>query len=417
MSWMMIAIFAPEFVLWTCFQQFQEARAVCLQVRQETNRRRGICIQPVCIFCPSSIYASYLQTCKTEQGQCAVRHISIRAITGCINRTFHKWFPRDLEFGYYVVMGGYEIIDSNGEFMGTVTPLGALQLAREGLLPEVSTDQINDKSKADSLAKTLVCIQASWMLVQCIARKVEGLPITLLEINTVMHVVCALCMYLLWLKKPQNVMVPTTVFGPNSASPPSPEELGQSEKIIDNIPSWLFANQDERILKQESASLHIYNRKIVGSIANSASYTSDTFSWFAVVLCGVYGGAHLTPWNGHFATHIERYLWRVAGCLVVGAPIGITLATTTYGKLSAAGFSGRYASRGFRGYRGLALYVAAMPFLVPIGAAIAVAGGVSIAVLYPAARGYLVVEAFASLRSLPRGAYTTVYWVEMIPHF
>lgn len=36
--------------------------------------------------------------------------------------------------------------------------------------------------------------------------------------------------------------------------------------------------------------------------------------------------------------------------------------------------------------------------------------------LYPVARLYIVVEAFASLRSLPVGAYDTVVWVEMFPH-
>ena len=50
------------------------------------------------------------------------------------------------------------------------------------------------------------------MLVQALARKVEGLPITLLELNTIMHVVCALIMYLLWLKKPQDVGSPTLVY-------------------------------------------------------------------------------------------------------------------------------------------------------------------------------------------------------------
>ncbi|KAI5808466.1 hypothetical protein DFH27DRAFT_459108, partial [Peziza echinospora] len=56
----------------------------------------------------------------------------------------------------------------------------------------------DDRSKTDWLAKAMVCLQASWIIIQCVVRKAEGLPVTLLEINTVMHVVCALLMYLLW---------------------------------------------------------------------------------------------------------------------------------------------------------------------------------------------------------------------------
>ena len=50
------------------------------------------------------------------------------------------------------------------------------------------------------------------MLVQAVARYADDLPITLLELNTITHVVCTLCMYLLWLKKPQDVGTPTTIY-------------------------------------------------------------------------------------------------------------------------------------------------------------------------------------------------------------
>lgn len=48
--------------------------------------------------------------------------------------------------------------------------------------------EITDKSKAKDLAKALVMIQASWMLIQLIGRLVAKLPVTLLEVNTIAHV-------------------------------------------------------------------------------------------------------------------------------------------------------------------------------------------------------------------------------------
>lgn len=81
-------------------------------------------------------------------------------------------------------------------------------LAKHGHFVDISDDVIRDKSKADMLAKSLVCIQVSWMLVQTIARKVAGYPITLLEVHTLVHVACAIAMYGLWFQKPLDIRDP-----------------------------------------------------------------------------------------------------------------------------------------------------------------------------------------------------------------
>ncbi|KAK3353859.1 hypothetical protein B0T25DRAFT_454831 [Lasiosphaeria hispida] len=60
------------------------------------------------------------------------------------------------------------------------------------------SDNILDKSKSDWLAKLFVCIQAFWFCTQCVSRISEGLPITLLELNTFGHSVCVLLIYVIW---------------------------------------------------------------------------------------------------------------------------------------------------------------------------------------------------------------------------
>uniref|UniRef100_L7J1S9 Wax synthase domain-containing protein n=1 Tax=Pyricularia oryzae (strain P131) TaxID=1143193 RepID=L7J1S9_PYRO1 len=84
----------------------------------------------------------------------------------------------------------------------TLTARGVALLARCGHLPHVPREEIDDKSKANSLAKTTVLLQATWMLIQAVGRLIAGLPVTLLEVNTVAHVLCALSMYILWWHKP-----------------------------------------------------------------------------------------------------------------------------------------------------------------------------------------------------------------------
>jgi hypothetical protein len=61
-------------------------------------------------------------------------------------------------------------------------------LAKCNRLPDVPESDILDKSKANDMAKALVVIQTSWMLLQTLGRLVVGLPVTLLEVNTIAHV-------------------------------------------------------------------------------------------------------------------------------------------------------------------------------------------------------------------------------------
>ena len=70
----------------------------------------------------------------------------------------------------------------------TITAFGMALLAKCGRLPDIPKEDILDKSKANDLAKALVMIQAAWMLLQVLGRLVAGLPVTLLEVNTIAHV-------------------------------------------------------------------------------------------------------------------------------------------------------------------------------------------------------------------------------------
>jgi hypothetical protein len=73
-----------------------------------------------------------------------------------------------------------------------------MRLARRGKYLSLSEAAISDKSKANVLGKGLACLQICWMLVQCAARKVSGYPLTLLEIHTFVHAVCAVALYEFW---------------------------------------------------------------------------------------------------------------------------------------------------------------------------------------------------------------------------
>lgn len=141
----------------------------------------------------------------------------------------------DMEYGFgkegafYAIMGGYTFLPphtdpapepptSTGDRLeSALTPLTLTGDGLNFLLQHdvVTTDslaklkgEIVDKGKADTLTKCLVCTQALWMTVNCLSRKIFGLHITLLELNVVMHVLCAIATYYFWWWKPHNAKRP-----------------------------------------------------------------------------------------------------------------------------------------------------------------------------------------------------------------
>lgn len=119
-----------------------------------------------------------------------------------------------MAYAHYALMGGFagdvEDIHNILERV-TLAPDGILFLARHGYFCCLDPGDIEDKSKADYLAKGLVCVQVVWIIGQAIERKIANLPISLLEAHTIVHVVCALVMYAIWYQKPLNVICPTVL--------------------------------------------------------------------------------------------------------------------------------------------------------------------------------------------------------------
>lgn len=66
---------------------------------------------------------------------------------------------------------------------------------RPDLIPDISLDTIRDKSKANALNKAIFCVQAAWFSIQTKYRLSAGVPISLLELNTLGHSLCALLIY------------------------------------------------------------------------------------------------------------------------------------------------------------------------------------------------------------------------------
>lgn len=144
-----------------------------------------------------------------------------------------------LRQAFFVAAGGLAVETKffHKEPYLTVTPTGAVELARLGLLTPIPEDVIDDKTKADLITKLVVCVQAGWFIVQCIARVALHLPLSLLEIHVLTHVLVALLMYLFWFAKPYDVASPVVVTEP---------------KVVEAVALFTLAQRDRRSNKHQT---------------------------------------------------------------------------------------------------------------------------------------------------------------------
>jgi len=137
-----------------------------------------------------------------------------------------RWRKISMVSAFYIVMGGFafDVRDLSDHKYIALTPHGFMAFARAGLItPDILKDEdIADRSKANQLGKLLVCVQALWMVVNCVARKASGRPTTLIELNVIVHVVVAVVVYGLWWYKPLAVANPSFLprqYASNSGQP------------------------------------------------------------------------------------------------------------------------------------------------------------------------------------------------------
>ena len=257
--------------------------------------------------------------------------------------------------------------------------------------------EIKDKGKSDWLAKSLVLLQTSWFVMQCIARAVKHLPITHLEIVTLAYAAMNFVICVFWWNKPLNVNRPVRVFRKSGESEPS-ETQSQSnsearkltwKSVVDGLVMifwFIVGNLDQDVnLSREDRVPRFW--------ANS---TGNDF-WIAdIIMLGVgicFGAIHCIAWGFPFPTHMELLMWRISSVAIIAVPVYIPLT------LSLAAWLGNMDLN----TTGIISGIATLS-IFPAG------------ILYVIARVVTLVLALTSLRDLPLGAFDTVHWTTFIPH-
>src|ERR1700688_1617164 len=125
---------------------------------------------------------------------------------------------------FFAVMGGFMLCE-DGKEPYTLDPFRLKEYVESSEI-NITKAEIQDKSQGDILSKGLVIVQTGWFILQCIARRVEYIPITELELVTLAFAALNFVTYGLWWKKPLSVRCPYRVFKDRK---PMGEEKGESQ--------------------------------------------------------------------------------------------------------------------------------------------------------------------------------------------
>ena len=226
-KYVVFGLLAPELIVFNAWRQRTVASSLVARLRKERGgkqttpflRRFFKGLKTL----PRKIYQGIRALPKKLTGQ-GEKHRHENGLPFIVDKD--PWADITLIHGFYIVMGGYAFDVSKDtkpriwpRKVDRLTPspiavLGCLISKDKDLrevLPFLTEAEIWDKSKANGLAKTIVCIQAAWFCTQCIARLAQRMPISLLELNTFAHAICALLVYVLWWHKPLDVHEPTVI--------------------------------------------------------------------------------------------------------------------------------------------------------------------------------------------------------------
>jgi hypothetical protein len=188
-------------------------------------------------------------------------------------------------------------------------------LRRAGVLrklPNIHASNIDDKSKGDAFVKLIAACQVFWFILQVIERANQRLSISQLEIAVTAFGTCAIITYLLLLRKPKGINIPTTLMEFGCHIPIASQQFALlRQRTLQGYLRGLFALGQDIIYEVDVAGSHIPNDAIQTGSAVVLLHVG-------VAIGGViFGAIHLAAWNSTFPTTLEQLLWRVATLLSI----------------------------------------------------------------------------------------------------
>ena len=320
--------------------------------------------------------------------------------------------PWTIRQSFFAEMGGVRLKLRDDEF--PLTSEHIYVLFKRGLidLDSITTAAIDDRSKADGVAKLFTIVQTGWFVFQCLARLKQHISITTLELSTVAFVVCTIGTNIMWWAKPKDVFVPIVLKADHTL-----EGLLQmvGTQILDakeEAASWKWSPLEKfddlrpNFLVDVGQYLPRISSFELSQTAQKIRFRNDRLppqprDWLLNIFLGLlslsFGAVYVAGWNISFATKAEQLVWRICSLIMFNLIVaywavdaGVELYQKKIKNLS-------------RDHRAVVT-----PFQMALYTVISA--------VYIATRICILVEPFVGLRSLPVGAFETVQWTAVIPH-
>ncbi|KLU90787.1 hypothetical protein MAPG_10638 [Magnaporthiopsis poae ATCC 64411] len=217
-KWLFVGLIAPEMIAYLAYLQWDNQKRLHSTMLQNIHHQASAREQAKAASRASkwSEFSAYI--C----GKRSVRKKSIELEEAPLSAPPGRRHAWTKVHSFYAVMGGF-VLDATTDSGASMLPCGTRRLtltvnglevlAEESphLISDISKASIIDKSKSNHLAKALVVVQATWFCLQVVTRMGFGLGVSLLELNTFAHAVCALLIYLIWWDKPLDIDEPTVL--------------------------------------------------------------------------------------------------------------------------------------------------------------------------------------------------------------
>ncbi len=322
----------------------------------------------------------------------------------------YKW---TMQHAFFLNMGGIWLKPKESRPF----PINAAQLSylvADGYmqLPSISKKEIEDKSKADKFAKIFACGQILWLVLQCIGRAIQHLPITTLEIATLGFAIPSVATFALWFCKPADIEVPT--FVPVAESTVellerlSPVKYAWRQTPLDFVDTINAPSITSEIILRTK---HWPKRRIF--VGPSTRIRNDVFALkyskldqvFVFAVWAGYAGVHISAWNFAFPSDAELILWRVASLTMTGSMFIFWITTNRKSYLLVAYL---WPKKRAQMEKVSSERAKVSTIQIMLGAFTVFA--------YLAARVCLIVQVFLCLRKEPLRAFSTVDWTNFLPH-
>ncbi|CAK5284125.1 unnamed protein product [Mycena citricolor] len=340
------------------------------------------------------------------------------------SQAFARKYSVSLTHGFFYCAGGF--VDAAHHPIVTLK-----QVDRPGIIDairRVKSSDIRDKSKGDAFSKGVVLAQCAWFTTQCIARLVQQIPVTELEVATLGFAVVNFFVWLLWWRKPLDVQEAIELeIGDGYRALRQSTDIAESPDLNVGNAALLDADQrpkteleEDRPVRTQIALGARFSATITGFYhedaynPEAADFVPDFWSHakaddmlskdqetvffvFLAVIATIFGAIHCAAWDADFRSSLEQKIWRGSSVVVAVVPLMILLSGFTLVLSHSESAHSPHAADTTGGSAFVALLLTSL-------------------MVYFFARVSLLVIPLSTLRALPDSAYLDVNWSSYLPH-